>query len=258
MNMKRNIILSILLLANIFTYAEKKSENLFPFEENNKIKEKVEYKFSTTWRIEVSYTQDWQNSNTTSISYPDSYLHGGKIGVAVDFNLPYNFSAQTGLFYALNYTKNSQHWRTLNKENNQPEFLEHHIMKHTIIVPVHLTYTQKLWKELSLIFFTGPNFNIGIAQQDKISATLSEQTRTWMETLGIQLNDYDKYKVNELSRFNIQWTLGGGLQWANYRVQAGYDFGLNNLVKNPWPVGSTQMNAHMWEWSWFVGFSYAF
>lgn len=256
--MKRNLIVFVLLFTNIFAYAQKKSENLFPFEEDKKVKEKVEYKFSTTWRIEASYTQDWQHSNSTTISYPDAYLHGGKVGVAVDFNLPYNLAVQTGVFYALNYAKNDQHWRTLNRENSDPEYLEHHIMKHSIIVPVHATYTQKLWKELALVFFTGPNFNIGVAQQDKITDNLSEETRTWMQSQGLQLTDYDKYKAGELSRFNIQWTIGGGLQWANYRIQAGYDFGLNNLVKNPWPVGSTQMNSHMWEWSWFVGFSYAF
>ena len=47
--------------------------------------------------------------------------------------------------------------------------------------------------------------------------------------------------------------LGGGLEWDCYRLQSGYDFGLNNLVKHPQAKGQ-----YMSEWGWFVSFCYRF
>jgi hypothetical protein len=59
--------------------------------------------------------------------------------------------------------------------------------------------------------------------------------------------------ADELIRANIQWGLGGGLEWDCYRLQSGYDFGLNNLVKHPQTAGQ-----YMSEWGWFISFSYRF
>jgi hypothetical protein len=58
---------------------------------------------------------------------------------------------------------------------------------------------------------------------------------------------------DELIRANIQWGLGGGLEWDRYRLQAGYDFGLNNLIKHP-----VIDDQQMWQWGWFVSFCYKF
>jgi hypothetical protein len=45
--------------------------------------------------------------------------------------------------------------------------------------------------------------------------------------------------------------LGGGFEWDRYRLQAGYDFGLNNLQRN------TAVPTHkLYEWGWMVAFSY--
>jgi hypothetical protein len=59
--------------------------------------------------------------------------------------------------------------------------------------------------------------------------------------------------ADELIRANIQWGLGGGLEWDCYRLQSGYDFGLNNLVKH-----SQVKGQYMSEWGWFVSFCYRF
>lgn len=252
------IVFGIMLLAFLMAtpmYAEKKKENLFPFEqEEEKVAE--EYAFSTTWRIEAGYVQDWQNSNTETTTYPDTYLHGAKLGFTVDFNLPYHLSVQTGLAYSFSANKNDQHWRTVSKENNQPEYLEHFLMKHTVTLPVHAVYEQKLWKELAMFFYTGPNFQVGILQQDKITPEVSAETLAWLQQTGVPTESYDRYSSGELSRFNMQWSLGGGFQWAKYRVQAGYDFGLTNIVKN-YPLNHP-VDAKAREWGWFVSFSYAF
>ena len=68
------------------------------------------------------------------------------------------------------------------------------------------------------------------------------------------LNDEDLDRMaDELIRANIQWGVGGGLEWDRYRLQSGYDFGLNNLVRH-----QQVSKQYMSEWGWFVTFSYRF
>ncbi|MCM1034293.1 MAG: PorT family protein [Paludibacter sp.] len=244
----------ILTLFNM-SFAQEAKNDFLAFEQDNGKKRNLheDYNFSVTYRVEAGYAQDWQNSNNDS--YPDAYFHGGRIGATFDFNLPYHFSLQTGLRYQLTYGHNPQHYRSVNNENPREEYLDHKILKHTLTVPVYATYTQKLWRDLALWFYTGPEFAIGVAQYDNITLNVSDATEKWMQDNEIQTESYDKYNTGELARFNMQWGLGGGLQWDKYRLLSGYSFGLNNLVKKQQSIHS---NSHMWEWGWFVSFSYAF
>jgi hypothetical protein len=57
--------------------------------------------------------------------------------------------------------------------------------------------------------------------------------------------------AKDVYRTNIQFGLGGGFEWDRYRVQAGYDFGLNNLIRT-----SLIPNQRLNEWGWMVAFSY--
>ena len=57
--------------------------------------------------------------------------------------------------------------------------------------------------------------------------------------------------VKDLYRTNIQFGLGGGLEWDRYRLQAGYDFGLNNIMRTP---GIPSQKAR--EWGWMCTFAY--
>lgn len=253
---KQNIILLAgLFLCSTYSFSQEMKEDFTVFDDNIVEEEKKSdtYTFSTTYRIEAGYTQYWQNSKSTS--YADTYLHGAKIGATVDFNLPYHLSIQTGLLYQITYGRNQQHWGGLDSEYEAKEYLEHNLLKQSIVIPVYATYTQKLWKELALYFYTGPQFNIGISQKDKIADKVSDKTRLWLDENNIPTKTYDKYSSKELRIFNLQWSLGGGIQWANYRLYSGYNFGLNNLVKSN---NNYLTDSRMSEWSWFVSFSYAF
>ena len=57
--------------------------------------------------------------------------------------------------------------------------------------------------------------------------------------------------AKEVYRTNIQFGLGGGLEWDRYRLQAGYDFGLNNLQRT-----SIVPNQKLQEWGWMLTFAY--
>jgi len=215
-----------------------------PVEKN--VAEKTPYHFSCTYRLEAGYTQPYQHISQDTLNYV--YLHGAKIGATFDFNLPHHFSIQTGVLYSFAAGTNQQHWRSISTESTQKEYMTNTIYQHTLTIPVRAYYDAQIWKKLSLCFFTGPQFQIGLAQTCKIDANLSPELETWLHQQNIRTSTYDRYQAGEYERFNCQWSIGGGLSWDRYRVQAGYDFGLCNLTP--------QKNAPIAEWGWTVSFVY--
>ena len=209
-----------------------------------------EYQFRVEYRLEVGYNQNQQR--THRLTYPDMYLHGLRLGATFSFVLPMHFSIETGLLYTIMYGKNTQHWRSMNAQTVQTEYIRHRVLEHDLTIPVRMYYTIPLWRQLSLFFFTGPQLHIGLAENDYMQTHLSDGTKAWIEQQGIRTESYDRMK-DELIRANIQWGLGGGLEWDRYRLQSGYDFGLNNLVRHR---GETK--RYMAEWGWFVSFCYRF
>ncbi len=257
----KKILLCLVLMAAALPLVAQEAKNALDFsaEEKKRTTDMGDYRFSVTCRIEAGYVQDWQNSR--SGSYPDTYLHGAKLGASFDFNLPYSMSVQTGLFYALTAGKNTQYYAPVTTGVTADQYLEHHIMQHSLLIPVRFTYTQKLWRDLALYFYTGPEFSIGLAQQDNIEVSMAQTTLDWLNNIGQPTASYDKYREKELRRFNCQYGLGGGIQWAAYRLQSGYAYGLNNLVKQQGTPATPQgihTDSHMWQWGWYVSFSYAF
>jgi len=224
-------------------------DNTF-FDPSRKVEHESHYQFGMEYRIEVGYTQPWQHAR--NISFPSMYLHGARVGATLTFLLPLHFSMQTGLLYTIAYGRQDQHWRSQDAPSVQTEYIRHRVLEHQLTIPIRAYYTIPLWKELNLFFFTGPQLHIGLAENDYMQTHLSEGTKTWLETQSIPTEPYDRMS-DELIRANIQWGIGGGLEWDQYRLQAGYDFGLNNLVKHP--KGSGQ---YMSEWGWFLSFSYRF
>ena len=254
--MKR--IASILLLACLsvlVAWADDKPQPAFQIADNtffdpNRKEEKEPYVFHVDYRVEAGYVQHWQK--TRAISYPDMYLHGVRVGATFAFAMPYHFSLQTGVLYTLVYGKSEQHWRSVDAPSVQVEYLKHRVLEHNLTIPLRTYYTIPLWKQLNLFFYTGPQLHIGLAETDYIQDHLSEGTRTWLASQSIPVSTYDRM-ADEIWRANIQWGLGGGFEWDCYRLESGYDFGLNNLVRHPQLDGQ-----HLSEWGWFVSFSYRF
>lgn len=220
------------------------------FDPTKKQMEDEEYHFGVEYRLEVGYVQHEQR--TRSMTYPHTYLHGVRAGLDVTFLLPLHISTQIGLYYTFASGKNDQHWRSMTAQSVQEEVLVHRLMEHNLTIPIRMYYTIPLWRKLNLFFFTGPQLHIGLALNDKIQKDLSDETLNWLRGIGVPTENYDRYK-SELIRANIQWGLGGGLEWDCYRLQAGYDFGLNNLVNQ-----KQLPNQYMAEWGWFVSFCYRF
>lgn len=224
-------------------------DNTF-FDPDKKDAPQEAYQFGVEYRIEIGYAQHWQRAH--DISFPDMYLHGVRLGATFTFLLPLHFSIETGALYTLLYGKEEQHWRSLSAQTTQTEYINHRVLAHNFTVPIRMFYVIPVWKQLNLFFYTGPQLHIGLAQNDYMDKHLSEPAEKWLQTIGVETEPYDRMH-DELVRANIQWGLGGGIEWDMYRLQSGYDFGLNNLVKHP------QINGqYMSEWGWYVSFCYRF
>lgn len=253
----RNIVFFLLTLLPVWAMAQSEMKNKPDlqtaydgfFDPTKKEKPRQEaYQFACNYRIEAGYIQNDQRAVGDTMRY--MFLHGARVGVAFDFLLPYHLSLQTGLHYSVAYGVANQHWRSVSPESVQREYVRHRVVEHNLTVPVRLYYTIPLWKQLNLFFYTGPQLQIGLAENDYVQTHLSAQAEAWMRDLGARLETYDRMREGEVARVNIQYGLGGGLEWDRYRVQAGYDFGLNTLRH----VGDYKM----WEWQWGVQFSYRF
>ena len=215
------------------------------------VKQAEPYKFGVEWRVEAGYNQNWQHSVDTITSF--GYLHGGQIGCAVDFLLPMGFSIQTGLYYSLSYGTRQSGYRSVivpTDTNTVPiEYIGHHIYEHNLIIPVRAYYTCTMAKKWRFFIFAGPQLQIGLSQYDKQVNQLSQETKTFLNSKGVITSSHDRYAAAELNRLNIQFGLGGGFEWDRLRLSAGYDFGLNNLIRS-----KVASSSHMWEWSWYVRF----
>ena len=248
--MKQKTVISALLL--LCTLSMNAQEGRFAFLEEQEKKVKPDYHLTTDWRLIAGYVQDWQNS--PDLTYPDMYLHGGKLGVSIDFNLPYNLSIQTGAEYALTYGLHEQHWASAVIEYTQTEVVTHHVMKHTLNIPVRLCYRQPLYKELSLVLYGGPQLQAGLYQKDRMTTRLSQPTQQMLKEWGVETDPYNRYQKEQLP-VNLQISVGGGIEWGHYGLQAGYDFGLLNLARQ-YPLNTAANSAYMREWSWNVCFVY--
>lgn len=225
------------------------ADNTF-FDPTKKRVEEEAYRFAVEYRIETGYVQHAQR--TRKLSYPQLYLDGVQLGATFTFLLPMHFSLQTGLFYTFTYGKNEQHWRSMSSQAVQEELIKNKVYEHNLTIPARVYYTIPLWRQLNLFFFTGLQVKVGLAETCHMNANLSEDTRAWLVSLGIPTENYDRMDQDR-TRVNAQWSLGGGIEWDRYRLQSGYDFGMNNLAKK-----NGASYRYMAEWGWSVTFCYKF
>ena len=207
------------------------------------------YAFGISYHLEGGYAQGHQRMMNDTVSA--LYLHGARLGAQVEMFLPKHFSLNIGLLYSALYGCSRQHYHSVNSETAQAEVVNNHIVEHALTIPVRVQYNIPLWKQLSMHFYAGPQLMLGLAETNYVKADLSDDTRTWLLAQGKHLDTYDKYIEKELFRTNIQFGLGGGFTWDRYRLEAGYDFGLNNILRTP-----TYSADRMAEWQWHVSFVY--
>ncbi|MDR3653878.1 MAG: outer membrane beta-barrel protein [Paludibacter sp.] len=194
-----------------------------------------------TYRLELGVNNPQRYGNVTGLI---NYFDGIKLGGTAEYKLKNNFSLLTGALYNFVYSNNFQ-------GNPNSVGVTYTTTGHFLDIPLRLTYTYPLNKNLKIFGFAGPNLNIGLFQNMKITST---QTYDSSNPFYVQPRSVDLYNgsdpVYQLNRLNLQIGLGGGVQWKKYQLKAGYDFGLNNLNK----LSSGNLNQK----GWYISVAYQF
>jgi len=195
-----------------------------------------------TYRLEVGFVSPKQSGAELSTNY----FNGGRLGVTAEFGLKHNFSLLTGALYSLVYSNKVQYY-------SSTDSVTYKTFGHSIDIPLRLTYTLPLSKNLKVFGFAGPNINVGIAQPRKTTAVLSSSLREVIDEFGnVPTNGTeDLYKSAMISRINFQMGAGGGVQWKNYQLKGGYDFGINSINK----VDTSKLFR---QGGWYVSLVYQF
>ena len=195
-----------------------------------------------TYRLEVGFVSPKQSGAELSTNY----FNGGRLGVTAEFGLKHNFSLLTGALYSLVYSNKVQYY-------SSTDSVTYKTFGHSIDIPLRLTYTLPLSKNLKIFGFAGPNINVGIAQPRKTTAVLSSSLVQVIDEFGnVPTNgSEDLYKNAMISRINFQMGAGGGVQWKNYQLKGGYDFGINSINK----VDTSKLFR---QGGWYVSLVYQF
>ena len=195
-----------------------------------------------TYRLEVGFVSPKQSG----AEFSTNYFNGGRLGVTAEFGLKHNFSLLTSALYSLVYSNKVQYY-------SSTDSVTYKTFGHSIDIPLRLTYTLPLSKNLKVFGFAGPNINVGIAQPRKTTAVLSSSLREVIDEFGnVPTNGTeDLYKSAMISRINFQMGAGGGVQWKNYQLKGGYDFGINSINK----VDTSKLFR---QGGWYVSLVYQF
>lgn len=167
----------------------------------------------------------------------ETYFEAVRLGGLYEHELKYNFGLQSGLLFTTSYSHKLQLHAELS------DTIKYSTWAHGLDIPLRVVYNQPIYKSFRLFGFAGPNFQIGLVQNQNIKSYLSEE----MQAIhNIQSGKY-KLHTDQINRFNFQLGAGGGVQWRQFIVKGGYDWGLNNLDKTKNDKWLTQSN-------WYVSF----
>jgi len=181
------------------------------------------------YAIEGGYVNTVRYGSSAS----STYFKGGQLGVTANFDLKNNFSLLTGALYAFVYSDKLQKYTS-------PDSVNYKTMGHFLNIPLRLRYSLPINKNLKVFGYVGPNISIGLSQTQKVASTFA----------GVTSGNYDLYKDALLNRLNFQLGAGGGVQWKNYQLKSGYDWGVNNLNK--------KSTGNFYQKGWYVSFAYEF
>lgn len=168
--------------------------------------------------------------------FKTTYFNGARIGLNVEYDLKHNFSLLSGAMYSLVYSRNVQNYSTADS-------VIYKTYNHSIDIPLQVQYSLPVSKNFKFFAFAGPKLNIGLAQPQKVTAIISDDTKDYittvipdnmkpfMRTESVDYKDNDLYVKSIISRINLQMTVGGGVQFKNYQLKSGYDFGINSINK---------------------------
>jgi hypothetical protein len=165
-------------------------------------------------------------------NFSSTYLNGNQLGLIANQELKYNFGLLTGFTYTIAYGGNNQLYPS--------STVNYYHMALFADVPLQIIYSLPVSDSFKFFTFAGPKLNIGLLQKQIINSNYA----------GVPSADRYLYSSNILKNLNYQLGIGGGMQWSQFILKGGYDFGLNNLNK--------LNTGNLYQNSWYLTFAYEF
>jgi len=168
--------------------------------------------------------------------YTDPY-NGFNAGLTYDMEIQGGVGLHYGLLYTLISDKES--------EDLFDATLTTKSFGHFLNVPVQATYKYAINRDLRIFAYAGPNFTMGVAGSNTLSsdATDRELKDSWYKEgdglFGEMIGD-SFYK-----RFDIQLGVGLGVQYSNFILKGGYDWGLLNPYGSDFKANRNQFNISL-------------
>lgn len=154
----------------------------------------------------------------------ETYFDAIRLGGIYTYNWKYNLGFQTGLLLNTGYSHKIQRY------SMSGDSVLYRTWDFGLELPLRAVYKMKLFGDVSIFGFAGPNIQIGLLQNQRTDANLSVALT---QLTGISSGTSDLYSAgaaaNGIHRINLQLGAGGGIQWKEFSVKSGYDWGLNNL-----------------------------
>lgn len=155
--------------------------------------------------IEAGYV----NSKFTSGSNSSDPFNGFRVGATYDMTVQGNFALNYGLGYT--FLARKYELASIDYKSNG----------HFLNIPVRAMYSIPLNQSMKFFLYAGPDFYFGLAGKNKIEEGIT----------GVS-GDFDWYgDDSDMKRFDVMLGAGGGIQFNNIRIKAGYDWGLVEINK---------------------------
>ena len=145
--------------------------------------------------IQLGYINEATTSKIGSVSTTEN-VNGIQGGVTYEMSIQEPISLHYGLLYSY-----------LFDNTDLPKYTAHNLE-----IPFHIVATFPLSGNVSAFLFGGPNFSYALSAKTKVGEL-----------------EIDLYDDEDMSKFNLQAGVGGGLKFGNLSLKAGYDWGLFDL-----------------------------
>lgn len=175
-----------------------------------------------------------------TLNQTDIY-NGLSVGLAYETTFVKGFGLYMGLNYAFSTVQGK--WT-----QPLPQFAQYErncYYLHTLNVPVQWQYKFEIAKETYLLLYTGPTMQLGLGWKQRHDIKRGQVTT---ENIDIYAIDNDNDGVHDYRRFQLQWGLGGGIQYQQYFIRGGYDFGILNSFRDPWYFDQYRFRGRMDGW----------
>lgn len=125
----------------------------------------------------------------------------------------YGLGIQTGLYYEMSYSKEDS------------EGIKISWSEHNLSIPLRIQYRYEIISDLSVFIYTGPSFDISLANTMKASAD------GYSEKINVNV-----IEESGLNRFNMLWGVGAGVRWRGLQLMLGGDWGLTKIYKDDYGI----------------------